>query len=343
MSHSIRDRISKRFQTRSLSSRYGDFSFDSSPRRRRRNGRHSSVCMSSAESTPLSGALASKEGQALVDAQSHPGLWRNAIDPLATASLMLATAELDRLSNRPGSDRSSEVFGSGWSSACGAPPNSPAMKSFASIRKPFPRMNTTSDFSEMSLIPRKPVPPGLAIRSSNSLTESTSYGSHRQRKTSSRFSEIHAPENILEASDEDAPPARFPSGVVSTCSDLMPERQISHSSLNSALEPIEPSCMRGTGSGPTADSSNQALVQAPSTQNAPSKNLWSLANSQHRRTSDGVNLDLPMNDSGGTKTQRGPAHALHTGELTPQNTRGLWCPSRGSHSSNNVGSGLPKW
>jgi hypothetical protein len=100
MPQSLRDRISKRLQARSLSSRYGDFTFDSSPRPRRRNDRYSSVYISSAESTPLLNAPVPNQGQVPADAKSQLASWRSAIDPLATASLMLATAELDRLANR---------------------------------------------------------------------------------------------------------------------------------------------------------------------------------------------------------------------------------------------------
>ncbi|KAJ0116856.1 hypothetical protein J7T55_010007 [Diaporthe amygdali] len=148
MQHSIMDRISKTFQSR----RYGDFSFDSSSRRRRRNGRHSSVCMSSAESTPLFNALPPNEGQVLVGAQSQPGSWRSTLDPLATASLMLATGELDRLTNRPVSNRSSEILGSGQSSACGVPPNSPAMKSLTSANPPLGAVCTYSGLGPGSQI-----------------------------------------------------------------------------------------------------------------------------------------------------------------------------------------------
>ncbi|KAK2609634.1 hypothetical protein N8I77_003127 [Diaporthe amygdali] len=326
MQHSIMDRISKTFQSR----RYGDFSFDSSPRRRRRNGRHSSVCMSSAESTPLFNALPPNEGQVLVGSQSQPSSWRSTIDPLATASLILATGELDRLANRPVSSRSTEVLSSGQSSACGVPPNSPAMKCLTSGEKSSLRMHTTSGASEMSLTPRNPLSAGTITRSGNSMPESAVHGNRRQRKTSSRFSEIRTPENILEASDEDMSTTNSPLDAVCTYPGLGPGSQSSHSSLASPPSLVEYSHMKGEASVTTAGSADQALEKTIVARNAPSKVSQSSASAKRSRPLGAVELDTPTHGSRGPRTHKSAAHTLHNGTLTPQNTRGLWCPPRKS-------------
>lgn len=308
MQHSIMDKISKTFQSR----RYGDFAFDSSPRRRRRNGRHSSVCMSSAESTPLFNALPPNEGQVLVGAKSQLGSWRSTIDPLATASLMLATGELDRLTSRPVLNRSSEVLGSGQSSACGVPPNSPATKSLTSGEKSSLRMNTTSDASEMSLTPRNSLSVGITTRTGNSMTESAVHGKRRQRKTSSRFSEIRTPENILEASDEDISTTNPPLDTVRTYSVLGPGSQSSHSCLASPPTLVESSYMKGENLAPTAGSTDQALEKATVTRNTPSKVSRLSASAQHSRSLGAVELDNPEDESGRPKTHKSSANTLHT-------------------------------
>lgn len=226
MPRSLRDRISKRLQAQSLSSsHHGDFTLDSSPRRRRRNGRYSSVCMSSAEQTPLFNAPAPGQGQMLVDIKSQPALWRSTIDSLATASLMLATAELDRLTNRQVSDRSSEVLSSGQSSVCGGPPNSPAMKSSVPTEKPSFRLITTSCVSERPTVPRNLLSLGITMRSGNSMPQAGGHSDRRRRKTSSRFSDIRTTENILEASDEDVCPTTCPPGELFTPPSLDPGGQ----------------------------------------------------------------------------------------------------------------------
>lgn len=331
MPHSVMDRISKRLQTRSSSSRYGDFTFDSSPRRRRRNGRHSSVCVSSAESTPLFNTPAPNQGQVLMDAKSQPSPWRSAIDPLATSSLMLATGELDRLTNRKISDRSSGVLGSGQSSDGGGPPNSPAMKSLASSEKPSLRLDTTGFASEGSTTPRNPLPQRITMRSGNSIPQSTAHVIRRQRMTSSRFSDIRTPENILEVSNEDVSPTTCTPGELCTPSSPNSESQSLYASLANPTKIAESGCTIGSGLNLPATPVNRFIKQTHLTKNEPSKNFGESTGGQHEST-PAFNDKIPLSDSGQPQTCKGTKYHLHAGALTPQNTRGLWCPPRKSPS-----------
>lgn len=333
MSHSLRDRISKRLQARSLtSSRYGDFTFDSSPRRRRRNGRFSSVCVSSAEPTPLFHAPAPSQGQVLVDTKSQPTPGRSTIDPLATASLMLATVELDRLTNRQVSNQSSEVLGSGQSSVCGGPPSSPALNSLVSAVKPSMKLDTTSCVSGRFTIPRKPISVGMNMRSGNCISQAAAHSDRMQRKTSSRFSDTRTTENILEASDEDVSPATCTPGESCTPTNLDPGSQALCPSMASPTE-IAESVFTGVWEpGLAAVPVDQGLEQTRSTHpNDAPKGFWASTGTQNERIPE-VPDRIFLNDSGQTQTRKIPAHHLYTGALTPQNTRGLWCPARKSPS-----------
>lgn len=325
MPHSLRDKISKRLQARSLSSRYGDFTFDSSPRRRRRNGRYSSVCVSSAESTPLFNPPAPSHGQGLMDAKSQPSSWRSAIDPLATSSLMLATSDLDRLTNRKVSNRDSEALGSGQSSVCGGPPNSPSVKSLAPSEQPSLRLNTTNLAAEGPTTPRNPLPLRISVRSGNSMSQSTAHAIRRQRMTSSRFSDIRTPENILEASDEDASPT--------TCTPASPSPE-SQSLCASLANPtrIFKSGRTGSSEPDLAETPVDRVVkQTLSKKNEPSKNARAYTSGQRESTPAAIN-DVRLKYSGQQQTRKSAQYHLHTGALTPQNTRGLWCPPRKSPS-----------
>lgn len=331
MRYSLRDRISKRLQARSLSSRYGDFAFDSTPRRRRRNGRYSSVCMSSAESTPLFNTQAPSQGQVLVDAKSQPNSWRTAIDPLATSSLMLATGELDRLTNRKVSDWGSEILGSGQSSACGGPPNSPAMKSLTPSKQPSLRLNPTSCAPDRSMTPRNPLTLGITMRSGNSMPQSTGHGSRRQRMTSSRFSDVRTPENILEASDEDVSPTTCTPGELCTPPSLGRGGQPFFSSPANPAEAARYDCTKRPNSTFGTIPADQALEQTHLAQIDSSKGFC--ASTSGQRESTPANHDnTPLNGDGQPQTRKNPVYHLHTGALTPQNTRGLWCPPRKSPS-----------
>lgn len=274
MPRSLRDRISRRLQVRSLSSRYGDFSFDSSPRRRRRNGRYSSVCLSSAESTPLFNVPAPSQEQKVLGAKSQPGSWRSAIDPLATSSLMLATVELDRLTNRHVSDRISDVLGSEQSSACGGPPNSPAMKSLAPGERSSSRLNTTSYATESSMAPRNPLPLEMTLRSGNSMSQSTAKAQRRQMKTSSRFSDIRTTENIPEASDEDVSP-------MACTPNLDSSSQLLYSPLTIPTEIPQNSCTGGSESGLPGVAVDRIAEQTHLTQDDPSRGFSTSISAQH--------------------------------------------------------------
>lgn len=331
MPHSLRDRISKRLQARSLSSRHGDFNFDSSPRQRRRNGRYSSVYMSSAESTPLFNTHAPSQGQVLMDAKSQPNSWRSAIDPLATSSLMLATSDLDRLTNRKVSDRTSEMLGSGQSSVCGGPPNSTAMKSLTSSEQPSLRLNPANYAPERSMTLRNALPLGITMRSGNSMSQSTGNGSRNQRKTSSRFSDIRTPENILEASDEDVSLTTCTPGDLSAPPGLNTSGQPLQFSLASPTEPVEHSCATKSGPGLSVFPVDQLVEQTRSAQNDSSKCLFASTSGQ-RENIPAVYDKMSVNDGGQTLARKSPTHGLHTGALTPENTRGLWCTPRKSPS-----------
>lgn len=331
MPHSLRDRISKRLQARSLSSRYGDFSFDSNPRRRRRNGRYSSVCMSSAESTPLFNTQAPSQGRVLVDAKSQPNSCTSAIDPLATSSLMLATGGLDRLTNRKVSDRNSEMLGSGQSSACGGPPNSPAMKSLTPSKQPSLRLKPTSCAPDRSMTPRNALPLRITMRSGNSMPHSTGHGSRRQRMTSSRFSDVRTPENILEASDEDVTPTTCTRGELCIPPSLGRGSRPFFSSPASPAEVPKYNCTKGSNSSFTTIPADQALVQTHLAQNDPSKSFCASISGQ-RKSTPATHDSTSLNGDGQPQARKNPVYHLDTGELTPQNTRGLWCPPRKSPS-----------
>lgn len=330
MQHSLRDRISKRLQARSSSSRYGDFTFDSSPRRRRRNGRYSSVCMSSAEPTPLFNPPIPNQSQIHGDVKSQPGQWKSAIDPLATSSLMLATVELDRLTNRQVSDRSVEVPDSGQSSARGEPPNSPAMKSLAPGETPSLNLNHISCASERCIDPRNALPLGITMRSGNSLSQSTAHAIRRQRMTSSRFSDVRSPEDILEASDEDASSTTYTPGKSCTPPSLGPHNQPLHSSLTSPEKTARKSCTTSEP-GRAAVPVDQVIQHTPLGQDDPSKRFLTCTSGSFESTS-AIHHQRSLNDGGQPENRKTPVNHLHTGALTPQNTRGLWCPPRKSPS-----------
>lgn len=325
MPHSLRDRISKRLQASSLSSRYGDFTFDSSPRRRRRNGRYSSVCMSSAESTPLFNSSGPGQKQLFIDAKSQPDSWRSAIDPLATSTLMLATVELDRLTNRQASERASEVFGSGQSSTCGEPPNSPTMNSLAS--REIPRSCT----SARSTISRNPPLLEIAMRSGNSMSQYTGHGSRRQRKTSSRFSGVCTPENILEASDEDVSSTVCTPGDSCATPTLNPGSQSFYYPLGSPKGITEYKCTTRSQPGFALVPIAPAQEQTHLAQNDLLK-VFCASSSGKRASTPVIFDDAYPNDDGQPQISKSPTHRLHTGALTPQNTRGLWCLPRKSPS-----------
>lgn len=330
MQHSLRDRISKRLQARSSSPRYGDFTFDSSPRRRRRNGRYSSVCMSSAEPTPLFNPPVPNQSQVLGDVKSQPGQWKSAIDPLATSSLMLATVELDRLTNRQVSDRGPEVPDSGQSSTCGGPPNSPAMKSLAPRENSSLSLDTTSCASERSMIPRNTLPLAVTTRSGNSIPQSTAHAIRRQRMTSSRFSDVRTPENILEASDEDVSSTSYTHGISCTPQSLESNNQPLHSSLTSPEKTARKSC-RTSEPGRAVRPVDQVIEHIPLGQDDPSKGFLACTSVSFESTS-AVHHQRSLNDDGQPENRKTPVNHLHTGALTPQNTRGLWCPPRKSPS-----------
>lgn len=331
MPQSLRDRISKRLQARSSSSRYGDFTFDSSPRQRRRHGRYSSVCISSADSTPLFNAPAPNQGQELVEAKSQPASWRNTIDPLATSSLLLATIELDRLTNRQISGQNSEVLSSGQSSACGEPPNSPDMKSSAPREKAPLRLNTTSCASERSMTPINPLPLEITVRSGNSMSQSTTHGGRRQRMTSSRFSDVRTPENILEASDEDPPPTTCTPGDLCAPPSLKSGKQPLYSSLASPMDIAGYSSTTESMPDLAVVPVDHVVEKTLSTQNDPSK-CERASTSGRRESIPAVYDTISLNDGGQTQARKCPTHHLHTGALTPENTRGLWCTPRKSPS-----------
>lgn len=331
MQHSLRDRISKRLQARSSSSRYGDFTFDSSPRRRRRNGRYSSVCMSSAEPTPLFNPPVLNQGQALGNVKSQPSPWKSAIDPLATSSLMLATGELDRLTTRQVSDRGSEMPGSGQSSACGGPPNSPAMKSLAPRENLSLNLNTTSCTSERCISPRNALPLGITTRSGNSIPQSTVHAIRRQRMTSSRFSDVRTPENILETSDEDVSSTICSAGKSHTSPSLDPKNQPLHSPLDGLAKTAQDSCTRRSESGRAAVLVDRVIEHTPWGQDDSSKGILACTGDQFE-SAPAAHHHMPVYDCGQPENRKTPVNHLHTGALTPQNTRGLWCPPRKSPS-----------
>lgn len=326
MPQSLRDRISKRLQARSLSLRYGDFTFDSSPRRRR-NDRYSSVHMTSAEPTPLFNTPAPCQAQTATDTKSQPASWRSAIDPLATASLMLATVELDRLTNRQVLDRSSEVLGSEQSSACGGPPSSPALRSLPPGEKSSLRLNNTSCVSERSIIPRKPLPPGITMRSGNSESQSTAHGSCWRRKTSSRISDIRTPENILEASDEDVSSTPYIVGEPGPPPNLDIGAQPLYSSTASPTEIDQYICIERFESDLGFVPVNRLVEQTSLMQNDPSRGAWATVDASPGKTPE-LQPQRVSEQCGQPQVRKSLTNHLHTGALTPQNTRGLWCPPR---------------
>lgn len=330
MPQSLRDRISKRLQARSLSSRYGDFTFDSSPRRRR-NDRYSSVHMTSAEPTPLFNTPTPYQSQMPTDTKSQPASCRSAIDPLATASLMLATVELDRLTNRQVSDRNSEVLGSEQSSACGGPPSSPALRSLPPGENSSLRLSNTSCVSERSIIPRKLLPPGINMRSGNSVSQSNSHGICRRRKTSSRVSDLRTTENILEASDEDVSSTPYIAGEPCPSPNLDIRAQSLYSSTASPTEIDEYICTERSESDLGVVPVNRLVEQTSLKQNDPSRGPWASVNASPGKTPE-LQPQIFSEQCGQPQVRKSLTNHLHTGALTPQNTRGLWCPPRKSPS-----------
>lgn len=137
----LETKISRRFHTRNRSSRC-DTSCDASVfRRRRRSARYSSAYMSSAESSPLFDTNASCAGGV------HHGPGRadptqGVVNLLAAVSLMLATAELDRLAVRAGvaSEKCSNPYqsegqapSSDRSPGHTVPPNTPAPREMSGV------------------------------------------------------------------------------------------------------------------------------------------------------------------------------------------------------------------
>lgn len=134
LTHSLRDKISRRLHTRSRSLRC-DLSCDPPLfRHRRRGSRYSSVFMSSAESSPLLNTPISC-AEDIPRRMVRPDLARGVVNPLAAASLILATTGLDRLTSNvkggsemhPASQAHPEASRSGRSSGHVVPPNTPTI------------------------------------------------------------------------------------------------------------------------------------------------------------------------------------------------------------------------
>lgn len=217
---SLRDRISRRLHARSRSSRC-DMSYDPmASRHRRRSARYSSVCMSSAESSPLCNTPVSCIGS-ISSSQVRADPRHSAVNPLAAVSLLLATTELDRLATRI--EESSEMHLGSHSTAetpnagkcCGhcVAPNTPTIRGLAS-RETWTgatSTNLTSETETPRSICQAPTEPlNTPVSNIDTISDGTTsalglfaLNKHRRQKTSSRRSEIFSPEGIAEGFGED--------------------------------------------------------------------------------------------------------------------------------------------
>lgn len=298
---------------------------------KRRGIRYSSVCMSSAESTPLFTSPASGHGQLPADCHRSGSICGIA-SPLACAGTMLATNELDRLAIQ--AKEASELR-----SAPYLTPNGPEVASYP--------LNKAS-FAAASIRRRQSQSEGTG---SSPLTGTPTGALHfpkksQRRKASSRQSEICTPEGIPEVSDEDLlssdSASVFASAVESTPSQPCPRNDsLPSSDIASMLAVnLSPQHDDSIASDTLTDPVDQAFERARLTQEQPPKVLQSTTMARRSKTSGlrvefanppvvssapDLGLKTPSNLSG---TSPPLARAVFSESITPENTRGLWCPPR---------------
>lgn len=273
--HSLRDRISRRFHTRSRSSRCDTSCDASASRHRRRSARYSSAYMSSAESSPLLNTPASCVGDIpLSQVRADPA--QSAVNPLAAVSLMLAATELDRLAVRAGAASEkcsalyqSEASNSGRSSGHVVPPNTPALKSLVSSESVAGCTSTdcATETETPASVPLNTPVVGTDTPLDNIAGVLHALRKHCRRKTSSRISEICAPEGIPEASDEED---LFPSVSTSALGPTPSALDSGTDGLRSLASPTNPT-QSATVPSSLFDPIDQAFEKARLTQDQPPK------------------------------------------------------------------------
>ncbi len=201
--HPVRDAVAdgfrslgrhfRHFNSSSVTLSTPEYGYHSGRERRRRNRDSYMACSESAASSLLYNTPAS-------GANPSPDISQGVIDPLAIAGMMIATAELDRLSsiadNRSITSRAERApASSGGSSAANVPPNSPVLQTRQSSEWAIslPSESSGGDTGAPANTPvsgaSTPIPAVLA-------TPHVSRSSYRRRATRSRLSEVYTPEDL---------------------------------------------------------------------------------------------------------------------------------------------------
>lgn len=319
---------------------------------RRRGGRYSSMCMSSAESNPLFTTPTSGHGQ-VPAVPFRLGSTYSAVSPSTCAGIMLETDERGGLAHW--ADQSSEKR-----PAPSTMPKSPEVAAFsprnassaaASRRRSFSHSENMYNpmFLDYGVSTSTSNLPGLSMKSPSqgSLTGALRHLRRSQRRTaSSRQSEICTPEGIPEASDEDLSGSNSTSGVVPAMECIISDpNACDNGSLSSGMSsvPIVPSEDKSFVSGNITDPVDQAFERARMTQEQPPKVLQSpstarrfknsglrveFANPLHGSPSCPVSLTEPTNAINLSGASTPLARAVMSESITPENTRGIWCPPR---------------
>lgn len=330
LDHPLTDGTSCRIRS-SLGRSQSNMSCDSTGATYKRRGiRYSSACMS-AESTPLFTSPASGHGKLTAD-RHRSGSICGVASPLAGASTMLATNELDRLARR--AKESSELR-----STPHLAPNGPEVAS-----SPL----TKASFVTASIRRRQSQSEGTG---SSSLTGTPTGALHfpkksQRRKASSRQSEIFTPEGIPEVSDENLSSSDsalvFASAVESTSSQPCPRHDSLPCPAIASMSAGNPSTQHdeSNASDTIIDPVDQAFERARLTQEQPPKVLQSTAMTRRSKAS-GLRVEFtnpPVVSSAPDLGLKAPsslggtspplARAVFSESITPENTRGLWCPPR---------------
>lgn len=353
--------------------------------RRCRSTRYSSVCMSSTESSPLFTTPVSGHGQIPNDLL-RSGSDRGALNPLASAGIMLATNELDRTVSR--AEQASEVR-----FAPSLTPKGPGVAMTPLNSTPSIEATSRRSLGLSENVNYSPTLEGgtcasasdqhsLLIKSplSRSLTDALCVlRKSQRRKASSRQSEICTPEDIPEVSDEDLSgsdsASTFTSAVEHTPSELCSRNGGLLSSDANLLSVDGLSIQKDAPakSDNITDPVDQAFERARLTQGQPPK-VMQLPAMTRRSKTPGLRVEFAIppvalsapdlepqspkspgdannalgsrprlhgsssypgptpygsrmsNWTGGTSTPL--ARAVMSDSITPENTRGLWCPPR---------------
>lgn len=267
--------------------------------------------MSSAESSPLFNTPVScARDIPLSSVRSDPS--RSAVNPLAAVSLMLGTAELDRLAIRAGaaSERYSMRSQTKPQAPCrerfpnhAVPPNTPALRSVMSSES-VTECTSTILTTETQTSASASQPSVLLLNTSDAGVDASSddigatlhaLRKHYRRKASSRIPEIFATEGIPEVSDEED---WFPSSSTSALGPTPSALDSGTNGLHSLGNPAN-STQSAPIPGAVLDPVDKAFEKARLTEDLPPKTFPDKAVTTWRRIKTiglRVEFTTPLNE-----------------------------------------------